>query len=289
MPVLSAVAPLDWQAALARITGGDFQRVLVLGAPDAGKSTLCSMLLAHAAALSGRAALLDVDPGQKQVGPPGCVTLGRMGESGNLVLSKLVYLDAVEPMRGWARLIAGCTTLAEAARGELLVINTCGLLRGPGRRLKRAMISALRPDLLVPIGGGRDLEAVLVDHPMLPTIALARSPLARRKGEGERRALRRAAFRLYFEQAPVRAFPAPGTRLQSETGEAQPSPGRLVALMDEAGADLALGLVLRQEPSGSLVLRAPLPDRPVAGLRWGSLALDEAWAEHHARVPSGLG
>ncbi len=276
------MAPADWQAALARITGGAIHRVLVLGAPDAGKSTFCSMVLAHAAGLSRRAALLDADPGQKSVGPPGCVTLGGIGESGEPVLAGLAYLGTVEPLGGWARLIAGCTFLAGKARGELLVVNTCGLLRGPGRRLKRAMISALRPDLLVAISGGPDLEAVLADHPMVPAVTLVRSPLACRKSEGERRALRRAAFRRYFEAAPVWALPAAGTSLQSDTGEPHPSPGRLVALMDEAGTDLALGLVIRLDLPGSLVLRAPLPNRPVAGLRWGSLGLDEVWAEHRA-------
>jgi polynucleotide 5'-hydroxyl-kinase GRC3/NOL9 len=270
-----------WQAALARITGGEIRRVLVLGAPDAGKSTFCSMLLAHAAKQSRQAAFLDADPGQKHLGPPGCVTLGCTDGHGVPVLLKLVYLGAVEPLGRWGRLIAGCAFLAAEARADLLVVNTCGLLRGPGRRLKGAMISALQPDLLVAIGEGRELEAVLRDHPMSPAIVLPRSPLARRKGEGERRALRRTAFRLYFEHAPAWALPVAGIRLQSETGEPHPSPGRLVALADEAGTDLTLGLVLRLDLPGSLLLRAPLPDRPVAGLRWGSLGLDEAWAERH--------
>ena len=70
---------------MARITAGGIHRVLVLGAPDAGKSTFRGMLLAHAAGQSRRAALLDADPGQKHVGPPACVTLGRMGEGGGPV------------------------------------------------------------------------------------------------------------------------------------------------------------------------------------------------------------
>jgi hypothetical protein len=55
-----------------------------------------------------------------------------------------------------------------------------------------------------------------------------------------------------------------------------------VAPMDEAGTDLALGLVLRPDLPGSLVLRSPPPDRPAAGLHWGSMGLDEVWAERHA-------
>jgi polynucleotide 5'-hydroxyl-kinase GRC3/NOL9 len=167
---------------------------------------------------------------------------------------KLAYFGMVEPLGGLARLIAGCGALAGQAQADLLVVNTCGLLRGPGWRLKRALIAAVQPDLLVAVGGGRDLEAVLADHPAVPAIAVV---------------------------------PANGVRLHSETGEARPLPSRLVALMDEAVDDLALGLVIRSDLPHSLVLRAPLPDRPVVGLRWGSLGLDESWAEHHV-VPHHL-
>jgi polynucleotide 5'-hydroxyl-kinase GRC3/NOL9 len=193
-----------------------------------------------------------------------------LGESGAPVLLKLAYLGMIEPLSGFARLIAGRGALAGQAQADLLVVNMCGLLRGPGRRLKRALIAAVQPDLLVAVGGGRDLEAVLADQPAVPAIALARSPLARRKGEGERRALRRAAFRNYFEPTPVRVVPANGVCLHSEKGEARPPLGRLVALMDEAGDDLALGLVIRSDLPHSLVLRAPLP----AGCR---LALGQPW------------
>ncbi|MFC7737252.1 Clp1/GlmU family protein [Roseomonas sp. GCM10028921] len=278
--------PLDWEAALHRIARGPSRRVLVLGAPDAGKSTFCGLLLAQAAGLSRPAALLDTDPGQKQLGPPACVTLGRIAGSGPPILSALAYLGAIEPLGAWARLMESSAALAAEARAGLLVINTCGLLRGPGRRLKLALIAALRPDLLVAIGEDRDLGAVLADHAALPSLALARPPLARRKGAGERRALRRAGFRDYLEGAPAWPLAIAGLSLHSDTGEAGPPPGRLLALANEAGADMALGRVIRHDHQGFLHLRAPRPDRPVAGLRWTRLSLDEGWAEYRAPLAS---
>ncbi|HEY8609939.1 MAG TPA: polynucleotide 5'-hydroxyl-kinase [Roseomonas sp.] len=274
--------PPDWQAALQSILDRNVRHVLVLGAPDAGKSTFCGILLAHAVAASRKAALLDADPGQKQVGPPACVTLGHLGTGGRPVLSALVFLGTIEPLRCWPRLLAGAASLAAEARADLVVINTCGLLRGPGRRLKAAIISAMRPDLLVTIGEDRNAETILADHPGIPALRLPRSALARRKGEGERRTLRRAAFRNYFEQAPCWPLLTNRIHLESGDGEALPPPGRLVALADKAGRDLVLGLVMGQAPSGHLLLKAPQPDRVVAGLRWGRLGLDEAWAEQWA-------
>ncbi|MBD0271968.1 MAG: hypothetical protein ICV73_08565, partial [Acetobacteraceae bacterium] len=228
-----------------------------------------------------RVALLDADPAQKLIGPPACVTLGH-GDAP--ALSALAFTGALDPLRGWRRSVAGVGRLAaEAAGADLLVINTSGLLAGVGRRMKAAEIAAARPDLLVALGEGADLEAALADHGAIPALRLVRSPLARRKGAGERRALRREAFRAYFAAAPVWALDLHGLRLEGEPGaaEAVPGPRRLVALADAAGRDLALGVVLNggATPGGVLPLRAPRPGLPIAGLRWAPLRLDEGVAE----------
>ncbi len=267
--------PPDWAAAAERIVAGGVHRVLLLGAPDAGKSTFCRVLLRQATRSGREVRLLDADPGQKLVGPPACVTLGR-GEP--LTFSALAFTGALDPLRGWRRLVAGTGRLAaEAAGADLLVANTSGLLTGAGRRLKAAKIAAVRPELLVALGEGADLEAALADHHgAIQALRLPRSPVPRRKGAGERRALRREAFRNYFAPAPVWALDVRGLRLEGEPGgEALPGAGRLVALADAAGRDLALGIALGGEGLPDLVpLRAPRPEAPVAGLRWGPLRLD---------------
>ncbi len=270
--------PPDWAAAVDRIIAADgARRVLVLGPGDAGKSTFCRVLLRRAARDGGRGvALLDADPGQKLVGPPACVTLGR-GEAPAPVA--LAFVGALDPLRGWRRSVAGAGRLAAEAETDLLVVNTSGLLAGAGRRLKAAGIAAVRPDLLVALGDGPDLEAVLADHGATPAVRLARSPSARRKGGGERRALRREAFRGYFAAAPVWTLDLRGLRLEGGPGgEASPGPRRLLALADAAGRDVALGIALGGDGApggGGLALRAPRPGVPVAALRWGSLRLEE--------------
>ncbi len=280
-------APPDWAAAVDRIVAGRARRVLLLGPGDAGKSTLCRVLLRRAARSGRGVAVLDADPGQKLVGPPACATLGR-GEAP--ALSALAFVGALDPLRGWRPLVAGTGRLAAEAEADLLVVNTSGLLAGAGRRLKAAKIAAARPDLLVALGKGADLEAVLADHEAIPALRLARSPLARRKGEGERRALRREAFRGYFAAAPVWTLDLRGLRLEGEPGgEPSPGPRRLVALADGTGRDLALGIALggvEGPPGGGVSLRAPRPESPVAVLRWGALRLDEDGAERRPRDPA---
>ncbi len=59
----------DWKRLADQIVMSN-QRVLVLGASDAGKSTFCQYLIDSACAALLKAALVDADVGQSQIGPP---------------------------------------------------------------------------------------------------------------------------------------------------------------------------------------------------------------------------
>ncbi len=133
----------------------------------------------------------------------------------------------------------------------------------------------MRPGLLAALGGGRDLGAVLADHPGIPALRLPRAPGARRKGGGERRRLRAEAFRSYLEAAPRWTLGLEGVRVEGDAVLLEP--GRLVGLADAAGRDAAIGVVLGRAagPRAALELRAPRPAVPVAALRPGSLRLAE--------------
>jgi polynucleotide 5'-hydroxyl-kinase GRC3/NOL9 len=149
------------------------------------------------------------------------------------------------------------------------VVNTSGLIAGAGRRLKAAKIAALRPQMLVAVGADAAVAAILADHAAIPALRLGRSPLARRNGEGERRSSRSAAFHAYFAPASVWTLGVEGLWRDGEAGgEGVPAAGHLVGPGDKAGRDLALGLVLDSRPAApALLLRAPRPAGPVAGLR----------------------
>ena len=232
--------PVDWGRAAALVARGGLHRVLVVGPPDSGKSSLCRAILA-ATAPCRTVALLDGDVGQKMIGPPACVTLDRSSPSEPLALRAVAFVGTTDSVRGWKHVTGGLRRLAAGAEPEVMVVNTGGLLSGPGRSLKEAKIEALVPDLVIALGHHPALDALADAHPNLPWLRLAPSAQARRKSEGERRRARREAFRRYFADASI--WTAPRSKLLQEIStEAAPllPPGLLVSLRDRTGHDKGL-------------------------------------------------
>ena len=271
--------PADWSDAAARITEEDVRRVMVLGAADVGKSTLCRFLSQKVDATGRSAALLDADVGQKTVGPPACVTL----VEGNR--SKLVFVGTTDPVQDWRRVVGGTRVLANALGPSLTIVNTGGLVGGPGRRLKADMIAAIRPDLMIVIGGGSDLDHIIANHPNVSALRLTRSPDARRNAKAARRSARQEAFRKYFEGAAVRVF---SCGLVPEALHHRLGTGVLVGLSDRPGTDLGLGILLGEPRSSMLEVLAHLADGDIRQVTPGSVRLREDFSELRSRLQEQL-
>jgi len=262
--------PPEWSAAAEHVHRHDVHRIVVLGARDTGKSTFCRFLT-EIAMQSGRStALLDTDVGQKTVGPPACIT---MSDAQGL---SLAFVGTTNPILGWQHLIQGTHRLVQRTDADLLIVNTSGLLVGPGLRLKAAKIDELQPDLLIALGEDPALAAVVDGRPSLPGLRLPSSPMARRKTDGERRAVRREAFRNYFSGAAILRL-ASGLVEKADTSAPLPA-NLLVGLSDPEGNDIGMGL-LKGAADDAIEVLSPVAAGPIARIVPGLLCLDDNYAE----------
>ncbi len=249
--------PPSWSEAIAE--AGTRRRVLVLGGTDMGKSAFIRTFLESP---DEAARLIDLDPGQKMLGPPGAATLGTAER-----LARFIFLGSTSASNigGIARAAAA---LAEAA--EPFIVNTAGFVHGLGARLQALTVASVRPDLIVEIGD--PATPPIVAAPNVPLVRLERSPMARTKSPAARAANRQAAFEralgggssLRLREAHV--HPAPPALAFAPAKGALP----VCALADADGRDMCIG-VLQAHDEESAVVHAIEPPRPIALIRLGKM------------------
>jgi polynucleotide 5'-hydroxyl-kinase GRC3/NOL9 len=246
--------PASWREGLA--AAARRQRVLVLGPTDVGKTTFIRIALEE----QGAGRLIDLDPGQKMVGPPGTVGRGTLER-----LERLIFIGTTS-----ASALSAIARAANAlADGPVpFIVNTSGFVKGPGARLQAMTVSAIQPDLIVEIGSG----PIVAPPPDMQVLRLEPSPLARRKSAGFRASLRQAAFDRELDGSSllvlenVKVDPAPPDPWET--------PARPVcSLADGDGRDMALGIV-EAASEGAFYIRARTPPEPVRLVRLGKM-----WAE----------
>lgn len=226
-----------------------------------------SFIRALTAAMDEPLRLVDLDPGQKMIGPPGTASLGTPEE-----LQRFIFLGSTSAsnLRGIG--LAAAELSAEAAEAGAFVVNTAGFVVGLGARLQAITVKAVAPDLIVEIGKDPAAAPIVAPPESVPLLRLSRSPAARRKSPAVRASLRQEAFSEALRgAAPLRLegtdfHPAPPA---IPVGEARP----VCALADENGRAMCLGVLLGAD-EGAATVQAPPPPRPARLVRIG-----KTWAE----------
>lgn len=243
------------------------RRIVVLGPTDTGKSTFIRAFLAT----SGQAAMLiDLDPGQKMIGPPGTVALGRLDPA---MVERFIFIGSTSSS-DISKIARAAADLARVTdRSGPFIANTSGFVTGLGARLQAATLAAVKPDLIVEIGTAPDAPPLVpVQCADIPLLRLERSAAARRKSPAVRARLRQQALEdalcgaRMLTLPSLRFDPAPPAALE---GAARP----ICALADGAGIDRSYG-ILEAVEEGCLRVRAVDPERPIERVRLGRM-----WAE----------
>jgi polynucleotide 5'-hydroxyl-kinase GRC3/NOL9 len=237
--------------------------LMVIGAPDTGKSTFARHLYTRLCALHERVAFIDGDIGQASLGPPTMMTLAlrQGGETGFPPGGPRwrVFVGATSPRGHMLPTLIGVYKLARRAQelgAPVTVLDTTGLVAPEqgGPALKLAKVDLLEPTVVFAIRRGNELEPILGPLRRSARTRVVELPAAssvRPRDMLTRRAHRARLFTQYFAAAypleiswaRLAVFPAPCfSRYQ------------LVAMEDRRGFALALGIVLEVDHARKTVL-----------------------------------
>ena len=186
--------------------------VVLLGASDSGKTTLCRILAGHWRAAGRTVGLVDGDIGQSSIGPPATVGLAILPPDHRFPVSPfprlLYFVGSTSPPGHFLPHILGTQTLVQTARGqgaEIVLVDTTGLISGAAAAsLKWHKLQAIRPQHVLALQREGELEPILRLVEGQRNLEIHRLPVsgkATRRSHATRRAYREERFQEYFAPA----------------------------------------------------------------------------------------
>lgn len=261
---------------------GEHGTVMLIGAPDTGKTTLARLLLGDALLARRTVAFVDADIGTPTVGPPACVGLKWIRSHSDLssldVADELRFVGSVQPQGAVLPHVVAATDLVEVARREadFIILDTTGVVSGVvGQTLKYHLMELCNPALVIAMQRGGEME---------PTIGMLRRFLSARVAKVtpdgvtpvaplERTEARRASFakELSGTLARWRVGHDVFAPTLPEAFDESRLAGMLVGVQDKQGRCLGLGAL---QWDGEAIHVATRHGEGMHGLRLGSLRID---------------
>jgi polyribonucleotide 5'-hydroxyl-kinase len=211
------------EEAAAKQTRGPI--AVIVGPGDSGKSTLARLLCSYAARKSKRPIMIDLDPGQTDIGPPGSIggttvdidsisVEEGLSTAGALVYyygyatpsdSQDYYKKCIEQM---ARSIESRFALDPAAKSSGCVINTSGWVEGEGYNLLIHAIQTFKADVVLVMGQDQLLNKLKRSLPeAINVIKLPVSGGATARSREFRKRARDRKIRTYFNGSRIGGVP----------------------------------------------------------------------------------
>jgi polynucleotide 5'-hydroxyl-kinase GRC3/NOL9 len=198
---------------------------MVVGKADSGKTSYCTYLINKLVNAKRKAAVLDGDLGQSDIGPPCTVAYASVAkpltELYELKAENAFFIGATSPSAAVNETIEGLALMkAEILDGtaDFVVVNTDGWVeREEAVKYKSQLADALEPDAVVCIQQENELEPLRGALGKYRTVEVKSSVAVKQRGMEKRKSLRERSYAKYLRDAKVKAFPLNQLNIEEKT------------------------------------------------------------------------
>jgi polynucleotide 5'-hydroxyl-kinase GRC3/NOL9 len=243
---------------------------LILGAADTGKTTLAAAMAKHVAS-SRPVGIIDADIGQSHIGPPTTVGWAVVDnpqiDFSQLAAGGISFVGDITPVGHLLQLTAAIIHCVQQASevAKLIIVDTPGFIRGPAATaLWWTVQRILKPKLILAVQRSDELSDILAGlRSAEPQLEPVKSPpQIPTKSPQDRQRYRQSQFNKYFRDSCLYNISLSNVAVQVSRNLSRESLiHRLVALRNEKGTDIAIGLITNGNNDRDIVaVRAPKID-----------------------------
>lgn len=239
--------PKSWRALVTKIVSQMPSVALVIGPPDAGKSTLSTFLTNQLLTIAPSVCVVDSDIGQNDMGPPGTISIGvarrPVIDLGKIKPLSTRFIGFLSPSIDPEKLNSNIISLLQHSRVsyDFVIVNSDGWTSGPGLAHKASLISKVNPDVVISLLDEYLNKELSSMAPGAKIVRVDRSPLSMRRTISTRRAYRDALFLRHLAGGRTVSYSLDDLSL---LGPNIPKSGSLVGLLKD---DELLGLGIFEE------------------------------------------
>ncbi|HRY30341.1 MAG TPA: Clp1/GlmU family protein, partial [Elusimicrobiota bacterium] len=208
--------PEAWTAAADALVKDAPRLLLCLGFSYTGKNFFCTHLANRFRAAGKRVCVIDADPDQTEIGPPGCVGLLDMNDPvlffSQALPTALQYVGSHSVIARPAVVLAAAQRLVNKAlherRAEVVLVNVPGWTAEDSGRCFHALLSTLlSPDRTIVLQRKDESEHLVRGVPVSRTVRLRASEFAARSSADERKRYREERTTAYYQNRRLLVLP----------------------------------------------------------------------------------
>lgn len=202
--------PQSWSELIQQTTDSH-GTLMIVGAPDVGKSTLARLLVYHLCQAGRKVVWIDADLGQNHLGPPTTICMKYFNSFPphlNEMKPQLMgFVGSTTPSHHLVITIAQIKKILEKSllyQPGLVIINTDGMVFGnEALILKSNLIKLTNPQMIIALQCSGEIEHLLkpIEKEDKTIYRLPVSEKARKKSPAERRTIREQRFATYFKNS----------------------------------------------------------------------------------------